>query len=464
MSSDAAAVRTGAERAGQARIIPLRHALPGLLRSPLEAIEAIGRDAQGAIVQLGLGPFHPYLVTRPEHVQHVLRDHAGNYVREGMMWKPLRRLLGDGILSDGAAWQHSRKLLQPLFSARRVATFVEQMAEAIVAAVDALDARARSRQPIDAAIEMTRIVYRTVIRVLFSDRISSQQADRLLPALEAAATSISARLLLPFVPQSVPMPGDRAFLQAVKTVDEVMFPLVRQSRRLSEDAGDVVSMLCQARGEDGRRLDDRQIRDDVVSIFAAGTETTAVALTWLWVVLDAHPDVAAKLYDEVDDVVGTDRVNGSHLPGLVYTRMVLQELLRLYPVGWIIPRKVKEPDTIGGTRINAGATVLISPYLTHRLDGFWEHPLVFDPERFAADRPERRHRFLYFPFGGGPHQCLGSHFFTAEAQLVMAAMLSRYRPRLCSSRSVAPKAAASLRPAERVRVSLRPIEQQRRCS
>ena len=455
---------TSTVRAGRATKVPLRGVLAGLARGPLEALEAIGRETKGAIVQLDLGPFRPYLVTRPEHVQRVLRDQAANYRREGMMWGPLRRLLGDGILSEGATWQHSRKLLQPLFSARKVVTFVEQMAEAIVAAVEALDSRVRSGHPIDAATEMTRIVYRTVIRVLFGDRISNQQANQLLPALEAAATSISARLLFPFVPQSIPMPGDRAFRRAVKTVDEVMFPLVRESRRRSSGGDDLVSMLCRATGEDGRKLDDRQVRDDVVSIFAAGTETTAVALTWLWVVVDSHPDVAAKLYDEVNEVVGTDRVNGSHLAGLRYTKMVLQELLRLYPVGWIIPRRANDRDVVGGTVIEAGRTVLISPYVTHRLDGLWEHPDAFNPERFAPDREERRHRFAYFPFGGGPHQCLGSHFFTVEAQLIVAALLSRYRPRLCSPRAIAPKAAASLRPAERVQLYLRPIERSRRCS
>ncbi len=163
-------------------------------------------------------------------------------------------------------------------------------------------------------------------------------------------------------------------------------------------------------------------------------------------------------------MVGTDRVNGSHLAGLRYTKMVLQELLRLYPVGWIIPRRANDRDVVGGTVIEAGHTVLISPYVTHRLDGLWERPGAFNPERFAPDREERRHRFAYFPFGGGPHQCLGSHFFTVEAQLIVAALLSRYRPRLCSPRAIAPKAAASLRPAERVQLYLRPIERSRRCS
>ncbi|HYU85235.1 MAG TPA: cytochrome P450 [Kribbellaceae bacterium] len=448
----------------RAKNITFRHTLAGLARGPLQALEAVGRQNEGAIVRLHLGPFRPYLVTRPEHVQRVLRDQAANYRRDGMMWRPLRRLLGDGILSEGGSWQQSRRLMQPLFSARRVATFVDQMAKAIVEAVDALDSRIRSGQPIDAAVEMTRIVYRTVIRVLFGDRISDQQAAQLVPALETAATSITSRLLFPFVPQSVPMPGDRAFRRAVTAVDEVMFPLVRQSRRQPAGDGDLVSMLCQATGEDGRGLDDRQVRDDVVSIFAAGTETTAVALTWLWVVLDAHPDVAAELYQEVDDVVGGGPVHGAHLAELRYTRMVLQELLRLYPTGWMIPRKAAEEDVIDGTAIEAGGTVLISPYVTHRLDGLWERPDVFDPERFAPNRAERRHRFSYFPFGGGPHQCLGSHFFTMEAQLVIAALLSRYRPRLCGSRAVVPKAAASLRPADRVRVSLRPIGRNRRCS
>jgi cytochrome P450 len=168
-----------------------------------------------------------------------------------------------------------------------------------------------------------------------------------------------------------------------------------------------------------------------------------VALTWLWVVLDAEPDIAARLYAEVD-AGGPAR----------YTRMVMQELLRLYPVGWIIPRTVLRPDTIDGVPIEAGATIVLSPFLTHRLPDVWPRPLVFDPERFAGGEPRRR--FAYFPFSGGPHQCLGSHFFTVEAQLVVSALLRRFRPVLCGRGPVGRRAAVTLRPRRPVTLLLNP--------
>jgi cytochrome P450 len=191
-------------------------------------------------------------------------------------------------------------------------------------------------------------------------------------------------------------------------------------------------------------------------MFAAGTESTALTLTWLWVVLDAHPDVATRMADEIGSVAGADRVIGlAHLPRLTYTKMVLQELLRLYPVGWIMPRTAAADDVIGGVPIKAGETVLFSPYLMHRLDSLWERPHEFDPERFAPGRAAG-YGFSYVPFGAGPHTCLGSHFFMTEAQLIIAAVLSRYRPGLREGLSITPRALASIRPNRQVEMILRP--------
>jgi cytochrome P450 len=199
------------------------------------------------------------------------------------------------------------------------------------------------------------------------------------------------------------------------------------------------------------------VRDDVVSMLAASTETTATALTWLWVALDSRPGVASTFYSEIDQVVGSGPVNASHVSGLRYTRMVLEEILRLYPVGWLLPRKAKRRDVIDGHSIKRGATVLVSPYLTHRLEEFWARPNEFDPERFRPDQTQRRHQFSYFPFGSGLHKCPGSHLFMVEAALIIATILSRYRPRLCNTEPVTPRPAASLRPRQRVEMVLRPI-------
>ena len=188
-------------------------------------------------------------------------------------------------------------------------------------------------------------------------------------------------------------------------------------------------------------------------MFVAGTETTALTLTWLWLLLDAHPAVLARVTEEVAAVIGTDVPQQHHLPALVQTRMALQEVNRLYPVGWILPRTLAQDDAIGGVPMRAGSTVLISPYLTHRLPGFWPEPLVFDPQRFAdGSRP----RSGYVAFGAGDHRCLGEHFAQTEVLLAVAATLSRFRPEIVRPQSIRARATTTLRPTSLPRMRLHP--------
>lgn len=448
-------------RTPHAHLVPLHRSIRALARDPLKEFEQVGRQLVGAIVQWNLGLSRPYVVARPEHLQYVLRDNADNYVREGMLWGPIRRLFGDGIGTEGPTWAHRRDLLLPMFSAKNVTTHLHELAAAISEAVDGLDDYARSGRPIDTQVEMTRIIHRALIRVFFGDAISTADAAKLGRAIDAAFIALGPRMLLPFVPHSIPLPGDGAFRRANRIVDDVLYPLIQEVRGAGADGNDMISMLCRGRDVDGNTLTDQQVRDDAVSMFAGASETSAIALTWLWVVLDAHPDIAAELYAEIDRVVGPDQPQPAHLASLHYTRMVLQELLRRHPVAWIIPRQARHDDTIDGVRIRAGSTVLASPYLTHRLEEFWEQPDVFDPQRFAPDRTQRRHRFAYLPFGGGPHQCLGSHFFTVEAQLIVATVLSRYRPERHGSSPVIAQAAATLRPKRKVEILLKSRNQRR---
>jgi cytochrome P450 len=424
-----------------ARRVPVHRTLSGLASGPLTAFEQLGRRAGGEVVRLDLGLFRPYLLTRPEHVQHVFRDNAGNYLRDGMMWQPLRRLVGEGLGSEGTVWRAHRDLVAPQFSARNVADMAGRLAAAIAEAVEELRGYAEAGRPLDVCAEMSRIVQRALILTFFGGRISVPDADRLGAAIATAFTSLGSRMVLPFVPGAVPLPGDGRFRRAVRVVDDIMLPLVRQARSTTTEGPDLVSILA------GQRFADREVRDDLVAMFAAGAETTAVALTWLWIALETYPDIAARVYAEVD-------AGGSR-----YTKMVIQEALRLYPVGWLIPRTARDADTIGGVRIPAGATVLLSPLLTQRMAGVWEEPEAFQPERFAPERAERRHRYAYFPFGGGPHQCLGSHFFLVEAQLVVAAIAGRYRPVLRTPLPVPRRAAVTMRPRGRVELVLQPRPQ-----
>ncbi|MEV5413411.1 cytochrome P450 [Thermopolyspora sp. NPDC052614] len=445
-----------AEAIRKVRTLPAYTILPRLARNPMSALRMIGKAAGGRVVRLDLGVFHPYVAPHPDQVQRILLDNAANYLREGMMWRPLQRLAGHGIAGEGSSWEFSRRVLQTAFSGRAVSALLDVMSATIEEAVDRLDKRIGRDEPVDAELEMTRIVQLAIIRTFFGNRIGVSEADRLGEALKIATVSFGPRMLAPFVPYSVPLPGDRAFHRAVRTVDEVMMPVVREARRAPADRDDVVSLLIRARDANGEPLGDRRVRDDLVGMFVGASESTAIALTWLWVALDRHPEVAARLYAEIDEVVGTRPPGREHVPRLAYTKAVLDEVLRFYSVGWIVPRRLAADDVLDGVRVPAGSTVLVSPYLTHHLEEIWERPHEFDPDRFSPERAARRHRFAYLAFGLGRHQCLGSHLFSVECRLIVAALLRRFRPVLRTPQPVEPKVRLTVKPRRRVELVLRP--------
>lgn len=427
--------------------LPWYRTLPALARDPIGALLRTARAHDRQVIRLDLGAFRPFLVTDPDHVQHVLRERPEVYRREGMLWRPLQRLDGDGIAGEGPDWADSRGLIQPMFTVRAVNGLLDQMALAIDTAVDELSVR--TGQPLDVAVEMTRILHSALVRAFFGDRVSAPEAAELGHAISGAMTTLGPRLLLPFVPDGVPLPGDRRFLRHVRAVDAILIPHIARARVEEPAHADIVSLLARARGRDGAPLPDRRVRDDVVAMFVAATESTGPTLTWFWLLMRQYPSVAGELAAEARTATGP--------ADLVRTRMALRETMRLYPVGWLIPRAVRQPDTLAGVRLRPGQTVIASPYLTQRLDRLWPDPDRFDLERFAeGGAAERRHRYAYFPFGGGPHTCLGSHLFMVEAQLVVAAMLRRFRVRIDGPVPVSPRPGASLRPSGRPRMVLEP--------
>lgn len=441
---------------GRPTKVPLRRMLPALVRDPAQALIAAGERTGGAVARLNLGSFRPYLVTHPEHVQHVLRERPENYERagDGLFWRPVKRLFGEGILGEGQIWSASRRMLQPMFTAKRVESMIDGMAGAISDAVDEIGTPSPTGHAVDIGVEQSRIVCRAIMKVLFADKISVPDAMRVVNAQDRIASAVIPRIVVPFAPLSLPMPGDRTFRRAVQVVDDVLVPIVRESRATAEHGDDIISTLWRARTDDGRQLDEQQVRNDTVAMFAATTETTINVLTWLWPHLDEHPEVAERLYEEIGRVVGNEPVRREHLGELRYTRMVLDELLRLYPIGWLIPRRAVAADVVGGVRIEAGATVVASPLITQRMSAFWDRPDEFDPERFRPEQVRTRHRYAHFPFGGGPHQCLGMYLFYLEAQLIVATMLSRYRFQLHQPGVPGLRLAAALRPRRRVELTL----------
>ncbi|MFV2178828.1 cytochrome P450 [Actinomadura sp. LOL_016] len=454
------AVDVGAVPARKAKNFPLYQTLTRFVRDPLREIQRISNAADGQVARLDLGASRPFIVTHPDHVQQVLRGDAENFVRDGTFWRPLHGLFGDSIMSEYAEWEISKRVLQPVFSTKTIRSLSDHMALTINEAVAKLAEPAEEGRPIEVLPEMGRIVNDTVIKVLFGDKIRQAEADRLIPAMERLATSVAFRFLLPFVPKSIPLPGDRAFAEGLEIMDETLFELVDRFRYDAGEGYDIFTALCKARMTEGSGLDDTWIRDNLLAMWATSTETTTVALTWIWPLLAERPDVAERLGDEVRAVVGAgENVRPEHLQELPYVRQVVQELLRLYPVGWIFPRISLKDTEIGGVRVKAGQTVLISPFLTHRLESVWEAPAEFRPERFAPEKARAYHRYAYFPFGGGPHQCIGRHVFNMEAELILTAMLSRFRPEVRPTEGpVEARIGATLRPNQPIHMLLHPAE------
>lgn len=427
-----------------------------LRRDPLGVLDGITREYGDQLVQLNLGPFKPYLVTNPDHVEHVWKRSRELYLRKGMMWGAMQRLQGDdGIGAEGPGWEASRKIIQPLFTAKAVTAMIPGMITAINEAVDNLAVRIGTTGTADLDYEMTRITHRVLGRVFLGERIAATDADTVGHEIVTAFGSMQARLALPFVSHRIPLPGDRRFHQSVRTVDGILLPYIEQARSEPE-AGDVVSMLAHARDEQGELVSIKRVRDDVVGLFTGGTETTAVALVWTFVLLDSHPEVWERLLAEVNEIVGDGPVLPEHIKSLTYTRMVLDEALRLYPPAWMIPRTLQAPDELAGVPLPTGTAVVISPYLTQRLPHLWPDPDRFDPERFAPGAGKGRHPYAYRPFGGGVHQCLGSYFFAVEASAALAALVTRFRLRVTSPQPIRPTVSVSLRPASRVMVEFTP--------
>ncbi|MEO3869904.1 cytochrome P450 [Nonomuraea sp. B12E4] len=444
------------------KVVPFHQAVSRLYRNPVTELARLGTEAGGRLVRLNLGPFRPYLVSHPDHVEQVLKTNWSHFGREGMFWRPVHRLTGNSILGDGESWGVARKVLAPLFTPKYARSLAEDMADMIDECVSELDEYARSGRPVDSGHHMTMIVNQTVIKVLLGGRISRDTAERLEPEFATCATSVVFRLLVPFAPYSIKVPGDRAFLGAVKAIDKVIYPLIDQAaHRENAQTKDIISALLTARRDEEGRPDFRQIRDDLVSVYGAASETTAGTLTWMWSALNEHPDVYARLRDEIHRVVGDEPVRPAHLAQLPYLHMVQQEVMRVHPAAWIIPRQAVVDTEVGGVPIKAGSQILISPFATHQLPEFWDRPQEFDPERWAEEKGEHQHRYAYIPFGAGPHICIGQHVFQVLAPLVTANLLSRYEPVLTNPQKLTPLAGISARPKEKLMLRLMPIERNR---
>ncbi len=435
---------------------PLLGALPSMLRDGPGTMLAAARAHPDEVFALKLGPVQVPVVYKPEHLQQVLIDDARSYTKAGM-WQATRPLLGEGLVtSDGDVWKRQRQLMQPLFTPRYVAGLGGLMVNAIDAQIQ--DMLGRAGSPMEAGAEMTQITQRVLMDTMFGGSLDRTQSVVLADHLITAFQAMNVRIFTYYLPEWFPRPGGRAFFRSVAAIDEAMLSLVARRRQEPGGHRDMLSLLIEARDpETGAPLADREIRDQLVTLFVAGLDTTAVMLTWLFYLLDQHPDVEARLRAEIASVVGDRLPTGEDVAQLSYTRQVVQETMRLYPPAWIFPRYTAQGAEVGGRRIAPGASMLVSSWLTHRDPQHWDRPDTFDPDRFSPERTGARHRLAYVPFGAGGRMCIGSHFAMMEGILATVMLLQRFRGSVLPGQRVSAAAASTLKPKGGLYMKFQPV-------
>jgi cytochrome P450 len=412
----------------------------------------------GDVVRLRLGPRVAFAIFHPDHVYHVLVKHRENYTKQARGYNKLRQVVGNGLLtSEGDFWLRQRRLLQPAFAPAKLAGFADAMVTATEEMSRSWEPAAERGEAIDVADEMMRLTMRIVGETLLGTDVTGEASD-VGPALSLVLDEVSRRIHTPWnFLERLPLAGNRRYERALQTLNRSVQKIINEHRAEPAKSEDLLTMLMAARDEEtDSKMSDQQLRDEVMTFFLAGHETTAKALTWTFYLLSKHVEVRSRLEREIDTVLSGRPATAEDLPKLSYAKQVVQESMRLFPPVWGLARMTMQDDQIGDVTIPGGSPVLISQYVTHRHRGFWENPEGFDPDRFLPGRSEGRHPYAYFPFGAGPRICIGNHFAMLESVLILATIASRWSLNLIPGRPVIPESRVTLRPKHGLFMSAEP--------
>ncbi len=389
-----------------------------------------------------VGPVPIVLLNHPDYVRDVLVTREWNFVK-GPGLERTKRLLGEGLLtSEGALHRRQRRLAQPAFHRQRVATFAGTMVDYAART----RARWRDGQQADVLEEMLRLTLAIVGKTLFDAEIESEATEigaALTQAVESFVTFASPITLLL---DRLPTPRNRRFERARARLNDTIFRMIEDRRARGGDRDDLLSRLLEAQDADGGGMSDALVRDEAMTLFIAGHETTANALTWTWYLLSQHPAEEARLHEEVDRVLAGRLPTLDDVPQLVFTERVFAEAMRLYPPAWIMGRRVVTDHHVGGFRVPRNAVAVTSQWVLHRDARFYPDPEAFQPARWTPEARAARPRFAYFPFGGGSRLCIGEPFAWLEGVLVLATLAQQWSLRLVPGHAVIPQPKITLRP------------------
>jgi cytochrome P450 len=383
-------------------------------------------------------------LTHPDHIEYVLVKNAANF-HKSRDYAAFKFFLGNGLLTnEGASWRAQRQLVQPAFRHENIAAYAEIMADSTAAHLS----RWKDGEKRDLHQEMGELALDIVAKSLFGANVG-HAAETIGKEVSAVMERFFAQAAMSFLlPSKFPIPKTPRLMRSKKRLDEIVLSIIRERQASKTPANDLLQRLLDARDEQGERMNEEQLREEVMTLFIAGHETTANALTWTWYLLSQNPGTEKKLAEELDAVLAGRAPALADLPRLPYTEMVIKESMRLYPPAWGVGRRALEDFEVGGYKVPAGTNVFLLQWVTHRDARFFPEPERFDPERWRDDpiRKGKIPRFAYFPFGGGPRVCIGAGFAMMEATLLLATIAQRYRFTLAPEAVVAPFFSITLRP------------------
>jgi cytochrome P450 len=402
----------------------------------------------GDLVSLTLPFTRIVIAARPEFAKYVLVDNNKNY-RKSLAYDMIKLLLGNGLLtSEGEFWKKQRRLAQPAFHKQKLADLTAMMVRRSAQEVDNLKAKADSGEYFDITPLMTTLTLEIISEAIFSNGVNDK-ADLVSQQITLLNQYATDKLNSPIrLPALFPTPANINERKAIKILDKIIYDIIDERRRDGVSKSDLLSMLLDARDEEtGEAMDNKQLRDEVMTIFIAGNETTANAMAWTLYLLSQNPEAEAKMIREIDEKLDAGvELDFMNVLGFQYVRQVIDESMRLFPPAWVVGRRNYQDDEIGGYRIPKNTNVLVPIMYFHRSEKYWDEPLKFKPERFAPDKKNSIDRYVYFPFGGGPRLCIGNNFALMEMQIILIQMYRKYKFRLQPGFAAEPEPLITLRP------------------
>ena len=412
-------------------------------RDPLTFFSNLARQ-YGDLAYMRMGGEHLFVASNPVVIRDVLVTHNQNFHKSRGLER-IKILLGEGLLtSEDAFHLRQRRLMQPAFHRERIAAYASTM----VAYADRVRSGWTPGATLDVAIEMSRLTLLIVGKTLFDADVESQARD-VGEAMSGLMDSFWT-LMLPFgeTLQRLPIPHIRRGRKARERLDAIIYEMIRERRANLGDRGDLLSMLLMAQDDEdrGRGMTDRQVRDEAMTILLAGHETTANALTWTWYLLSQSPEVERRLHEEIDRVLEGRLPGVADVDRLPYTTRIVTESMRLYPPAWLVGRRAVNEYRIGPYYVPPRSIIVMSQWIVHRDSRYYEEPDRFEPDRWTSEFKAALPRFAYFPFGGGPRQCIGESFAWMELVLLVATLAQQWKFELVPGHPVVPQAAVTLRP------------------